>query len=140
VLPFSTYAQNKLCTQWTSRAISIDESVFEVKMNILGKFYLSPKIIDFRILGDTISLNGTVSHLYNPKSGVEIFLCTKEELTFREKIARIELYKIVRYGGASDLAGKFDLSFNYRNEVLLFRDYTSGLDSFWFLEVKSQCD
>jgi len=140
IAPFLTSAQLRLCSEMTSRAISINEDVFEVKMNILGKFYLNPNIQNSKVVGDSIFLKGIVSRVYLPIVDVQVFVCRKAKRTFREKIARIELYEVKRYGGATDSIGQFDVSLNYKNETLLFRDYSSGLDGFLFLEVKPTCN
>lgn len=117
----------------SNRAISINEVIFEEKSNILGEFYITPVIEDHIRQNDSIIISGSVLSLNKPDAEVMVVICKKAQRTLCQKICKIRLYEVKRFGCTTDIKGNFKIKIHKKNEFLLFRDYYLKQDQFLFI-------
>jgi hypothetical protein len=120
----------------STRAISLNEVVFELKSDILGEFYILPLIDSCKYENDSCNIYGSVTYLGNTKEGVYIYVCKKSKRKLWQIIGKQQLYELTRYIGITDKNGKFEVKLKNDKEWLIFRDYNLKQDQFLQFTLK----
>jgi len=126
----------QISTYFSTRAISLNEVIFELKDDILSEFYIFPNIDSCKIVNDSVSVYGTVNYRMKAKEGVHVYVCKKTKRKLWQAIGKQQLYELIRYFGTTNKDGKFVVKLKYGKEWIIFRDYDLKQDQFLQFIIK----
>lgn len=134
IMGFGSSLFAQIPTHYSTRAISINERIFEEKDNILGMFCLNPIPTIIAERGDSVVYNVHVYFQGDSQQGLNVFYLKKPKTNWRQRIAKQSFYELVGFCCETDVGGAFEVVLPKKGGVLLIRDYNRHQDVFLHVE------